>query len=395
VHPGSAKVSDAISELQERYFAVDSLGDPESPNRPLDLKLLLVGLKGKILQIKLREGTFVYVMESAPKGKINLSPGSTVATVAASFHPVNVKIFDDFGELPPDTALNSFCNRFFVIQTDYLIPATVGLPNGKPWVGKVPANTEGRALVNFIMKDHPNQYSGLWSILAGNAILPDDQQLYSIVTRKKSLTLRLIPSDLHLQFTISGQLIEHKVSRSLRVSSLRSLFEKRLIFQDDWYEFWCGKSQLNDRTLLGSVLWIETRGIQVKCRGEPRLRCFFLDAITNRPIEPSSLRVSATVGDLLFYFTASSPSALEFYSDKERTHLLFKGTDSDVLLKNVITDTSPIYVLILAEDREVQLILPPDDQVKAIKISSSETIGDLLKHAEPILREDTKCESGF
>jgi hypothetical protein len=55
------------------------------------------------------------------------------------------------------------------------------------------------------------------------------------------------------------------------------------------------------------------------------------------------------------------------------------------LLKDVVTDTSPIYVFILAQrSRNQTLIFSPNDSLQAIKISSSETMvvvfSNLLNH---------------
>jgi hypothetical protein len=98
---------------------------------------------------------------------------------------VTVELFDDFGVLPLDTPLNSFRGRFFVIQTDRFFSVTVGLPGGKSWAGEIPGISKVYVLVGLILIDHPDLNSSGWSIVAGNVILPDDQQLCSILMRKR------------------------------------------------------------------------------------------------------------------------------------------------------------------------------------------------------------------
>jgi hypothetical protein len=129
-----------------------------------------------------------------------------------------------------------------------------------------------------------------------------------------------------------------------------------------------------------------------------------VDGGTEQPIEPKSISVSATVGDLLFYFSAPSPSAVEFYADKEQKNKIFKGSDTSLLLKDIMTDlwlkntqteVPIIYVFIVAEDRLANLIIPPDWTIETITISSSDTIGEVVKQAEQFLQKDERCESGF
>jgi hypothetical protein len=63
---GAPERSKSLMELQDRHFVVDSLYDPESPDRPLDRNLPLTALKGKTLQIKLREGLPIFLIDNPP-----------------------------------------------------------------------------------------------------------------------------------------------------------------------------------------------------------------------------------------------------------------------------------------------------------------------------------------
>jgi hypothetical protein len=406
IHRSSVTVKQALDELRRRFFPVDVLRDPDSPTVPLDCSSTLSTSKGKVLQIKSQERLLFVTCDCATKKLDDCAV--TLADFAASLCLANVIFLSDFSEVPMTTRCDSLSGRFFVLPADFMMQLEIGIPGGQPWRGKLSAVLRAQDLAPFLSCDCPALSVGTWSVLCGEDILPDDQFLCSVVLCESPLPggLRIIPGDIRVSLVLSDVTFEFDLSRSLRVSSLLEVLSRRFLFRSDACTFWCGAFRLNGASVLGSILGIEGRPIVVQTKGEVKLRCSFVDAKTNGPIDPRDVPLHYTIGDALRDFDPPSPHSLHFYADRELTRLRFTGCDTKVALHTIRFDEAPVYVAIVdpspspaapapaPAQLEVNLILPPDSVVQLIPVLPSATIESIVRSSVQFLRGGT-CDDGF
>jgi hypothetical protein len=240
IHRSSATVGAACLELQRRFFSVHRLRDPELSSDPLDLQRSMINLKGRILQVEQRD-RLIFV---PPDKKARIVKGSacTLANVATNLHLPNAIFLSEFSMVAEDTRCDSLQGRLFVLPPNLVMPCEIVLPNGQMWRGDLPAVVRVRDVVPSLSESCPNLIYGVWSMMYGDMILPDDQFLCSVVLCMKPAPggLRIVPGEIRISFQISDLRFDFVLSRSMRVSSLPEVLSKRFLFRSDCCDFWTG-----------------------------------------------------------------------------------------------------------------------------------------------------------